>query len=200
MNGRVLGGIARSLRRQFAVRRSPVDWARAQGATVGTDCRFLGIGPETLGSEPYLVSIGNHVTITSGVRFVTHDGGVWVLRGEHPGLDVFGRNHRGQQCIHWTGKHHFAGRHDRRRCCDRGGFPCQQRHPQSERRCRGPSQGCLKSRGLPPTECRPRLVHQGAQSGGKALSCAFGNAFRRRRVVHRVRNAPAARSRSNSEL
>ena len=91
MNGGVLGGLARSLRRQFAVRRSPVDWARAQGATVGTDCRFLGIGPETLGSEPYLVSIGNHVTITSGVRFVTHDGGVWVLRGEHPGLDVFGR-------------------------------------------------------------------------------------------------------------
>ena len=34
------------------------------------------------GSEPYLIKIGNHVRITEGVRFITHDGGVWVLRNE----------------------------------------------------------------------------------------------------------------------
>jgi len=27
-----------------------------------------------------MISIGNHVRITNGVRFITHDGGVWVLR------------------------------------------------------------------------------------------------------------------------
>ena len=87
----VVVGIARSVSRRFAARRDPIAWARKQGATVGENCRFLGVGTETLGSEPYLVTIGDHVTVTSGVRFITHDGGVWVLRGEHPGLDVFGR-------------------------------------------------------------------------------------------------------------
>lgn len=32
------------------------------------------------GSEPYLIELGNNVRITNGVRFVTHDGGLWVLR------------------------------------------------------------------------------------------------------------------------
>lgn len=44
------------------------------------------------GSEPYLISIGNHVRITQGVRFITHDGGVWTLRLEEglSDIDVFG--------------------------------------------------------------------------------------------------------------
>lgn len=32
------------------------------------------------GSEPYLISIGDHVRITNNVQFITHDGGIWVLR------------------------------------------------------------------------------------------------------------------------
>jgi acetyltransferase-like isoleucine patch superfamily enzyme len=43
------------------------------------------------GSEPYLVSVGDHVTVTSGVLSVTHDGGVWVFRADDPEIDVFGR-------------------------------------------------------------------------------------------------------------
>ena len=35
------------------------------------------------GSEPWLIEIGDNVRITSGVRFVTHDGGVWVLRHKY---------------------------------------------------------------------------------------------------------------------
>ena len=45
------------------------------------------------GSEPYLITIGDHVRINSGVKFVTHDGGVWVLRGMKEDLknvDMFG--------------------------------------------------------------------------------------------------------------
>jgi len=69
-------------------RRSPVISARAAGVRVGSDCRFIATSASTFGSEPYLISLGDHVTITEGVRFVTHDGGVWVLRSEHPSLDV----------------------------------------------------------------------------------------------------------------
>ena len=44
------------------------------------------------GSEPYLITIGYHVRICAGVRFVTHDGGVWILRGQNTfkDADVFG--------------------------------------------------------------------------------------------------------------
>ncbi|MDO5157089.1 MAG: acyltransferase [Eubacteriales bacterium] len=32
------------------------------------------------GSEPYLIKIGDNVRVNACVKFVTHDGGVWVLR------------------------------------------------------------------------------------------------------------------------
>lgn len=50
-----------------------------QGLQIADDCRLLA-WPSCFGSEPYLVSIGQHVTITSRVRFITHDGGTWVFR------------------------------------------------------------------------------------------------------------------------
>lgn len=57
---------------------------------MGEDCRLLGVSRATFGSEPYLVRLGNHVTITEGVRLVTHDGGVWVFRQQEPNLDIVG--------------------------------------------------------------------------------------------------------------
>lgn len=32
------------------------------------------------GTEPYLISMGDNVRITKGVRFITHDGSLWVPR------------------------------------------------------------------------------------------------------------------------
>jgi len=43
------------------------------------------------GSEPFLIEIGNNVTITRGVCFVNHDGSVALFRREYPGLNVYGR-------------------------------------------------------------------------------------------------------------
>jgi acetyltransferase-like isoleucine patch superfamily enzyme len=60
---------------------------REQGAHVGEDCD---IQVRSLGPDPYLVSIGNHVFISPGVAFHTHDGGVWVLRDKVPGIRVYG--------------------------------------------------------------------------------------------------------------
>lgn len=51
---------------------------KAGGLQIAADCRLMGF-PD-FGSEPWLISIGNHVTITSGVRFITHDGGTVVFR------------------------------------------------------------------------------------------------------------------------
>jgi acetyltransferase-like isoleucine patch superfamily enzyme len=88
---------ARSLVRQLrAVRdeiggrlaraRDPVGHARSLGVTMGEECRLISCH---FGSEPYLVTIGDHVSATS-VSFVTHDGGVWVFRDEWPDADVMG--------------------------------------------------------------------------------------------------------------
>ncbi|MHD0445124.1 acyltransferase [Staphylococcus cohnii] len=67
------------------------DKIKKLGVQIGNDCRFLSVDKSTFGSEPYLIKIGNHVTITSGVKFATHDGGVWVFRKKHPEIDSFGR-------------------------------------------------------------------------------------------------------------
>jgi acetyltransferase-like isoleucine patch superfamily enzyme len=78
-----------SIKRYWAIKQDPIAYARSLGVTIGEDCRLLNLTPGTFGSEPYLVKLGNHVTITSGVVFSTHDGGVWVFRREYPNIDVF---------------------------------------------------------------------------------------------------------------
>lgn len=47
----------------------------------GRDCRFIEPLPKIL-NEPYLVTIGNHCTISSGTVFITHDGATWLFRDE----------------------------------------------------------------------------------------------------------------------
>lgn len=70
----------------------PINYARSLGVKIGNECRLINIKPGfgTFGSEPYLITIGNHVTITANVQFVTHDGGVWVFRLDDPAIDLFG--------------------------------------------------------------------------------------------------------------
>jgi len=63
------------------------EYFRKQGAQIGNDCFIV---PTQLGTEPYLVKIGNHVTIAADVFFTTHDGAAWVFRNEVPDLQVFG--------------------------------------------------------------------------------------------------------------
>lgn len=65
--------------------------ARKIGVDIGENCRFINVTKSTFGSEPYLIKIGDHVTITKGVNFITHDGGVWVFRNEEKNIDIFGK-------------------------------------------------------------------------------------------------------------
>jgi acetyltransferase-like isoleucine patch superfamily enzyme len=54
--------------------------ARRQGLVYGKDCRFASV--PSFGSEPYLISIGDHVGFAGEVTFITHDGGTWVFRNQ----------------------------------------------------------------------------------------------------------------------
>lgn len=75
----------------FGSNKKKTKYSRKLGVEIGENCSFL--GRVVWGSEPYLIKIGNNVKITSGVRFVTHDGGVFVLRNlkNDKSLDIFGR-------------------------------------------------------------------------------------------------------------
>ena len=85
----LLRRLYRKMLAAYQIRWARVAFARSIGVQIGRDCRILGLKRETFGSEPYLIRIGDHVTITFGVRFVTHDGGVWVFRGQAPDIDIF---------------------------------------------------------------------------------------------------------------
>lgn len=58
---------------------NPVLYARKKGVTVGNNCNFT--GHPNFGSEPYLVTIGNHVLISFDCSFITHDGAVYTAKG-----------------------------------------------------------------------------------------------------------------------
>ena len=74
----------RSLIKQFfgytvLLRSGGVAYARRQGVVVGEGCRLL---TTSFGSEPFLISMGDRVTVVSGARLLTHDGAAWLARDE----------------------------------------------------------------------------------------------------------------------
>jgi acetyltransferase-like isoleucine patch superfamily enzyme len=64
------------------------DYLRKQGVQIGENCRIF---ISDVGTEPYLIKIGNHCTITIGVQFIVHDGGCSLFRHEFPDLNYFGK-------------------------------------------------------------------------------------------------------------
>lgn len=67
---------------------SPNKYAKYIGVNIGVD-NFIS-DKKCWSSEPYLIMIGNHCQITSGVRLFTHGGGN-VARDKYPDFDVFGK-------------------------------------------------------------------------------------------------------------
>lgn len=61
----------------FILFRNGLEYAKYLGVQVGVNCRIYSY---KFGTEPWLIEIGNNVTITSGVVFLTHDGSTWLFR------------------------------------------------------------------------------------------------------------------------
>ncbi len=72
---------------RVAYGRARIYLLRLMGVKIGENCLIFYADFST---EPYLIEMGNHVTVSSGVRFITHDGAVWLFRQEYPDLDIFG--------------------------------------------------------------------------------------------------------------
>jgi acetyltransferase-like isoleucine patch superfamily enzyme len=77
----------------------PVRYFRNQGVEIGEGVEIFGANLFTFGSEPYLVSIGNQVTISHNVDFITHDGGLRVARARYPGAYLYGRIQVADYCF-----------------------------------------------------------------------------------------------------
>jgi acetyltransferase-like isoleucine patch superfamily enzyme len=76
-----------ALGNDFRVRR-----LRARGVKIGENCLVY---TTEFSSEPYLVEIGDHVAISSGVKFITHDASIWLFEDTDPEMDLFGPIHVG---------------------------------------------------------------------------------------------------------
>lgn len=60
---------------------------RKHGVRIGQNCLVY---TTLFSTEPYLIDIGDHVAISSGTSFITHDASGWLFE-DHPHMDVFGR-------------------------------------------------------------------------------------------------------------
>ena len=70
--------------------KNPVAYLRNKGAKIGDHCSIA--SNVSFGSEPYLITLGDHVRLTENVRLITHDGGLWVVRElkeEYKNSDLF---------------------------------------------------------------------------------------------------------------
>lgn len=70
------------LSNDFRIRR-----LRARGIRIGENCLVY---TTEFSTEPYLVEIGNHVAISSGVKFIAHDASGWLFEDTDPEMDLFG--------------------------------------------------------------------------------------------------------------
>lgn len=77
--------------------------ARRDGMQTGSNTRVM--GGVDFGSEPYLITLGDDITISFGVHFVTHDGGTWAFRDmdEYENIHKFGRIRVGSHSFVWGG-------------------------------------------------------------------------------------------------
>lgn len=73
-----------------------VELLRARGVRIGQGCRIYTLEFST---EPYLVSLGDRVGVSGGVKFLTHDGAAHLLRRQRPMVQVLGLIEVGNDCF-----------------------------------------------------------------------------------------------------
>lgn len=64
----------------------PVKYAKKIGVNCQEDIYIY--GRVSWGTEPWIITLGNNVHITNGVKFITHDGGTLLFRHVIPDLEI----------------------------------------------------------------------------------------------------------------
>lgn len=81
----------KNLKKRLADNEQYIAYLRREGVQIGNGCVIHKTA--IMGTEPYLIKIGDNVRITRGIKFITHDGGMWTLRkmGWLENADRFGQ-------------------------------------------------------------------------------------------------------------
>ena len=82
----MLRKIYRKIYGTLVKRFNPIKYARKIGVNFGE--KFHTYGDINWGTEPWIITIGNNVHITNGVKFITHDGGTLLFRDKVPDLEI----------------------------------------------------------------------------------------------------------------
>ena len=78
--------IYRKVYSKVMVKLNHVKYAKKIGVNMGEGVHLYGsIG---WGTEPWIITLGNNIHITNGVRFITHDGGTLLFRDQVPDLEI----------------------------------------------------------------------------------------------------------------
>ncbi len=64
----------------------PMKYAHKCGVNI--QGRLYLYGSISWGTEPWIITVGDNVHITDGVRFITHDGGTLLFRDKIPDLEI----------------------------------------------------------------------------------------------------------------
>lgn len=65
----------------------PIKYAKKVGVNFKEGKLFI-YGNVAWGSEPWIITLGENVHITDGVKFITHDGGTLLYRKQIPDLEI----------------------------------------------------------------------------------------------------------------
>jgi acetyltransferase-like isoleucine patch superfamily enzyme len=97
MIGVLISVVLRGIRRRLTFfkvyhvrcRADKIEYLRYLGVRIGQGCSVY-TDPHNFGTEPWLVEIGNNVTLGQSVLFITHDGTSRLFRDRLPGMSPFG--------------------------------------------------------------------------------------------------------------
>ncbi|MCM3597511.1 acyltransferase [Metabacillus idriensis] len=82
------------IRRKEKVRQLEINYYRSLGMNIGDNLRTFS---SLICAEPYLLTLGNNVTISSNVTFILHDNSISKIIKE--ATDVFGKIEVGDNCF-----------------------------------------------------------------------------------------------------
>lgn len=93
---KVINQIFKFLRKKLE---NPINYSKRIGVSIGENCKLNGI--PNWGSEPWLISLGDHTEISFDCVFITHDGATWCFRNDEKYKNVikFGKIKIGNNCF-----------------------------------------------------------------------------------------------------
>ena len=83
----LLRRLYRKIYTYYMIRVNPIRYAEKIGVNFVKGGLHL-YGSPSWGSEPWIITLGNNVHITAGVKFITHDGGTLLYRSMVPDLEI----------------------------------------------------------------------------------------------------------------